>query len=166
MATITIRPGIKADHPLVLDSFLHAYGRSCYGSGVPARVLLSKMEALLASPSWTLSVACLPEEPDEILGFVVWRPEVVSDPTPSADPFTLRVFPLRQAGAVAWLQVKELYRRRGIARALWEHAGPHGDEVLSPFAVPDAVAALRRDGIRLRFRPYMPEYDAASPNSR
>lgn len=141
MATIEIREATEPEHVLVYDSILRTFGRSCYGHGVPARLLLSKAEALIASPRWRVSVAVLAEVPDEVCGFMLWRPEPIG---------------------LGWLQVKEPYRKRGVAKALLASALTHVPHAGIPcaFLVPEAAKLAASKGLTLRYRPYLPDCEA------
>ena len=136
MARLIIRDATPADHPFVEDFWRVYVSTSYFAFGTPAAVLIGKMRALLKSPQWRCIVACLPEVPEEILGYLVYRTE----------PF-----------ALAWCQVK--MKKRGIARMLFESAtGMTGGPVETAFFVPDVAEWLRAKGITLRFRPYLPEF--------
>ena len=136
MAKLIIRDATPADHPFVEDFWRVYVSESYFAFGTPAAVLIGKMRALLRAPSWRCIVACVPEVPEEILGYLVYRPE----------PF-----------AVAWCQTK--WKRQGIARFLFESArGATGGPIETAFIVPDVADWLRAKGITLRFRPYLPEF--------
>jgi hypothetical protein len=129
---IRIQDATPAHHALILDSFLHEYRRTMAAAHVPPAVLLSKMRALLAAPTWRALVAT--PDGDEVLGFLVYR----------------------DAQTVAWLQVKRIYRGRGVARALSAEAK------LSTFALDVAFMPDRKRAgwPQLRFRPYLPDVAA------
>jgi len=135
MAKLIIRDATTADHPFVEDFWRVYVSTSYYAYGTPAAVLIGKMRALLRAPSWRCIVACHPDVPEEILGYLVYRPE----------PF-----------ALAWCQTAKNLKRRGIARLLFESArGVTGGPIETAFFVPDVGEWLRAKGITLRFRPYI-----------
>jgi GNAT superfamily N-acetyltransferase len=126
---IRIQDATPAHHALILDSFLHEYRRTMAAAHTPPAVLLAKMRALLSAPTWRTLVAT--PDGDEVLGFVVYR----------------------DTSTAAWLQVKRIYRKRGVARALVNAAG------LSTFCLDVAFIPDRRKAgwPQLRFRPYLPD---------
>lgn len=133
-AQITLRPFEPGDRAFVLDSFLRGFGRSAYGEGVPARVLINMMEPLLVA--WDVTVAVAPD--GELLGWIV----------------------ARAPDAVGWLHVKPAFRRRGIGKALLARAGV-GKMVSAPFVATKLfdrpfMAVVAEKGYRVRMRPYLP----------
>jgi hypothetical protein len=126
---IQVTDATPAHHALILDSFLQEYRQSRAASHTPPAVLLAKMRQLLNSPTWRTLVAT--PDGDEVLGFLVYR----------------------DAGCAAWLQVKRIYRKRGVARALCATAG------LSTFCLDVAFMPDRRKAgwPQFRFRPYLPD---------
>lgn len=132
-----MRPGEASDHAIILDSFWERYHLSPYAHGAPGAVLRALMKPLLAS--WKVTVACHPDIPDEVLGYVVWR-----DPR-----------------CVAWLHVKGKYRRRGVAKAILGHIGCVPCEISSPFVAacpidqgaPQFTKLAESKGYIVRFRP-------------
>lgn len=129
MSDIAVQDATPAHHALILDSFLHEYRGTMAAKHTPPAVLLAKMRALLLSPTWRTLVAT--PDGDEVLGFLVYR----------------------DAGCAAWIQVKRIYRKRGVARALVNAAG------LSTFILDVAFMPDRRKAgwPQLRFRPYLPD---------
>lgn len=141
MAKIAVATSKPEHRALVLDSFAHQYRETSYGHGVPFAVLIAKMRALL-DDGWVTVVATPEGEPDNVLGFVVYRD-----------------FPRLQ---VAWLQVKAPYRRAHVATALWDTiAGPNQREIECAF-IDSKVAKMVKQlfGQTLRFRPYLPDISA------
>lgn len=145
MASIHLRPLQESDRHWILDSYLKTYGRSAYAEGVPGHLLIDLMEPLLIA--WDVSVAVSADDPAEALGWIVYK----------------------APDRVAWLFVKPVYRRSGVAKALLYRSGV-GKFVSAPF-VPtrlfgepfQRVATAR--GYRVRFRPYlhlMPTVELAS----
>jgi GNAT superfamily N-acetyltransferase len=136
MTPISIRPGVASDWAHVYDSFANEYRHSPHAKHTSDRQIKWSIGLLLKSPSWILTVACYPESPDEVCGWVLWA-----------------------GRAVAWLHVKPMYRRHGFARALMASIGVDGGEVETPF-VPHRteIAAnmpmwLESKGYKLRMRP-------------
>lgn len=136
MAQIHIRRMVAADKPFITDSFLGTFRKSDFGDGVPARVLLGLFEPLLAI--WDVFVAVSPDDSDEILGWICSR---------SPD-------------RVAWIYIKAIYRRAGVATSLLAHAGV-GRVLRAPFVATSRwfVEAAREKGFRIRYRPH--DRDAA-----
>lgn len=128
-ATIAIRPGVAGEHALVLATFCRSFGTAPQARTVPWAVLGDLMGRLLAR--WALLVAYEPDEPSEVLGYLVHDG------------------PAR----VGWLYVKPEYRGRGVARALLR-AGEVVRCVETPFA-PTAYWGR----YRLLSRPWLPLSD-------
>lgn len=129
MADIEIRAGVKSEHALVLATFCRGFSEAPAARDVPWSVLGDLMGRLLAR--WALLVAFEPDEPGEVLGYLVHDG------------------PRR----VAWLYVKPPYRGRGVARALLGAGEIQRGDVESPF-VPSAYAMGGR--FRLLSRPWLP----------
>lgn len=131
-AEILIRRGTEAEWALAFDSFLESYRDAPAAQGAPRGVLAGVFGAYLLQ--WRYLVACEPDTPEEIMGFVV----------------------ASSRGAVAWLQVKAQYRRKGVARALLNVAAVSKGKVLTPFLPGGALnAQLREKGYHLCHRPWM-----------
>ena len=130
-ANITIRKGTEAEWALAFDSFLEEYRRAPAAQRTTKGVLAGLFGSYLMQ--WRYLVACEPETPEEIMGFIVASSQ----------------------GAVAWVQVKAQYRRKGVATALLSAAGVKA-AVETPF-MPDRtlVGAIRDKGFRLYHRPWM-----------
>lgn len=98
----SIRPLDPADKNLILATFLRGlyYGDSWF-SMIPKDIFMSNYskiaEGLLNSPNVLVNVACLPEDPNVILGYSIV----------SADYLT-----------VHYVYVKSAWRKKGIAKAL------------------------------------------------
>jgi GNAT superfamily N-acetyltransferase len=103
---------------------------------------MAKMEALIAAPGWMFRVLCPEETPDEIMGLLVYRPPQK---------------PGSVVQSIAWVYVKDIYRQRGVARALLQHARINRGEVHCPFVDPEVAKRAAMKGWRLRFRPYLPD---------
>lgn len=131
-AEILIRKGTELEWKLAFDSFCEEY-REAPCAGGTTRALLAGMFGVYLM-QWRYLVACEPETPQEILGFIV----------------------ASSRGAVAWLQVKAPYRRRGVARALLNAADVTKGKVITPFLPGGALnAQLREHGYHLCHRPWM-----------
>lgn len=155
MAKLLIRKYQPDDRSLLLDTYVRTYRASQHARYASPDLLAEMMDGMLSPTSgWTTSVAVDPESPDVIFGWITWRP------TESATQ------PL-----VAWLQVRRQWRRRGIGKALTEHAGVSKGELEvggmvrrvdgpgSPFLVDLAEKA----GVTLRYRPFLPLLAASQP---
>jgi GNAT superfamily N-acetyltransferase len=136
VSIVSIRPGGQSDQALLFDSFIRTYGNTPHARGTPSRILEESMLSLLASDRWRFDIACATDEPTEILGMFVYRTGV----------------PQR----AAWLHVKQIWRGKGVARALLNHAGFRAGEVECAFLDPDSAKFAATKGFRLRFRPYLP----------
>lgn len=136
-AEIRIRKGTEAEWKLAFDSFLEEYHphRGCHApaaGGATRGVLAGIFGAYLMQ--WRYLVACEPDTPEEIMGFIVASSQ----------------------GSVAWIQVKAQYRRRGVARALLAAADIARGKVMTPFLPGGALnAQLREKGYHLCHRPWM-----------
>ncbi len=97
-----IRPSVSADKNLILATFLRGlyYGDSWY-SMIPKDIFMKNYsmvaEALLNSPNTRVTIACLPDDPNVILGYSIL----------SADCLT-----------VHYVYVKSAWRKQGIGKAL------------------------------------------------
>ncbi len=98
----SIRPLVEADKKLILATFLRGlyYGDSWF-SMIPKDIFMTNYSvianALLSSPNVLVNVACLPDDPNVILGYSIV----------SADYLT-----------VHYVYVKSAWRKNGIAKAL------------------------------------------------
>jgi GNAT superfamily N-acetyltransferase len=137
VAQIALRSGEKSDFPLILDAFWKSYSLSHHAKGVPAHWLRRLMLPLL--DSWQIVCAVAADDPDEVLGFVVYR----------------------DTRTIAWVHVKERYRRRGVAAALLAFVGVRKGEVFTPFLathLEDGASfpkIAHNLGYTVRFRPYL-----------
>ena len=137
-AEIRIRKGTESEWALAFDSFLEEYRSAPAAQGATRGVLAGIFGAYLMQ--WRYLVACEPDTPEEVMGFIIAAPNG-SSRTP----------------AVAWVQVKAQYRKRGVARNLLQHVGVSPRcAVLTPFLPGGALnAQLREKGYRLCHRPWM-----------
>jgi hypothetical protein len=119
-----IRPGRDSDKNFILATFLRGlyYGESFF-SRMPKDLFMNKYKlvanALVNDKNVLIKVACLPEDPDVVLGYSVL----------SADQQT-----------VFWVFVKSAWRKRGIAKSLLPqepkyvaHLTKLGDSLLCKF---------------------------------
>lgn len=101
-----IRQGTADDLGFVFKTWLkgYRYGSSIGRSGMRNAVFYREhhraIEAILQRPGAQTIISHLPDEPNIILGFLVYEP-----------------------GTIHWCHVKENFRRQGIARQLVQHAG-------------------------------------------
>jgi GNAT superfamily N-acetyltransferase len=131
-AEILIRRGTETEWSLAFDSFLESYRDAPAAQGATRGVLAGIFGAYLLQ--WRYLVACEPETPEEIMGFIV----------------------ASSRSAVAWIQVKAQYRRKGVARALLNAAAVARGRVPTPFLPGPALKAqLRERGYHLCHRPWM-----------
>jgi hypothetical protein len=140
MSDFEIRPGCTDDHRLVYSATARSMRSSPYYEDMPPETynafFSAWVSARLQSPAWSLSVACVAEVPDEIAGFLLYRPG-----TPPA---------------VGMVYVKDPYRLRGCAKLLLNTAGFRGGQ-----RYPAVLGSPRRfelaNGKRfyLRLSPYL-----------
>jgi GNAT superfamily N-acetyltransferase len=128
-----IRPFVESDLPYVTSSFYREYCRSEAARGSAAGVLDSAIKVLLGDPAWKTDICHLDGFPDEICGWMTWH-----DPT-----------------VLGWLDVKSIYRGRGIARALLAHANVGPGHIDTAFMLPSASKIAFNHGLNLHFRPYL-----------
>lgn len=132
-----IREGRTADWPCLKARFYDEFGQhSLAARGVPRQILMGKLLVLLESKAWRLITAVPEWDADEILGLLLYKPG---------------------ANAAAWLTVKEVYRGRGVGRALVDQAGIKPGNVDCAFIDPMAAKRAERHGYKLRYRPYLPD---------
>ena len=97
---ITLRPGVPDDKAFIMATWLRGlfYGDSWF-SLIPKNIFMKAyhaiLEAKLADPRTTVTVACLKDTPDVILGYSVSRGTVLD-----------------------WMHVKDSWRRIGIGKSL------------------------------------------------
>jgi GNAT superfamily N-acetyltransferase len=129
-----IRPFRPAeDLNYVTSSFGREYSRTPLAMGTPARVLDAAIKRLIEDPEWKLAVCHLEGFEDEICGWILWRDE----------------------STVGWVDVKHLYRRQGVARALVSHADLQRGRLNAAFCVPKVSQMAHRHGLCIDFRPYL-----------
>lgn len=103
-----IRAYKEADKNFILSTFLRGlyYGYndtppSIWGHEIPKDIFMDNYkkaaQAMLSNPRITIAVACLPEDPDIILGYSILNTE---------------------GTILHWCFVKTVWRRKGIAKAL------------------------------------------------
>lgn len=99
-----IRPSTKEDVSFVMDSWLRSFRKSPYSGVVPRNLYVqvySECIRQLLARGARLMVACNPEAPEQILGFICYE----------------------SPGVLHYVYVKELYRDSGIAKSLVAYAG-------------------------------------------
>lgn len=137
MAKIDIIPALEEHRAFMLDAFSREYAdNGAHSSGIPPRVFLPKMEAILRADGWSALVATPEGMPSEILGFVVFH---------------------RLKSQAAWIHVKKIWRRKGIGAALWSATEISDTRINCAFLTPDMVKLTKGFGFFLRFRPYIPD---------
>lgn len=96
---VIIRGIVQADIPFIINSWLKSFRSSRWAGSLPNNVYWDAyhkaIEVILERPDTTVSVACLSENPDQILGYIVYCPD-----------------------AVHYLYVKLSLRRHGIGKRL------------------------------------------------
>lgn len=151
-ATISIRQGIVGDRALVLSSFRTTLkqAHSPYTEGVPSKLLVAKFEELLNAPDWRQLVACLETEPNEVLGWFLFRPATVMQ-------VRRKRLPVPQAAA--WICVKPEWQRIGVAKALFLAAKLAPSSILCAFDWP-AFSGNVYARTHFIFAPYLPDVAA------
>ncbi len=135
-----IREARESDQSFVLDSFCREYLSTPYAQGASFGTIRGLMFDLLASPKWQCLVGCDDENEDEIYGYVVYRVHS-DDHTPQS---------------VAWLHVKNIYRRQGFGAQLLTASVPAWSAPIHcPFLSPRVLKLALRFNLTLRFRPYL-----------
>lgn len=131
-----------------MDSFVTVYSQAPHARGASRAVLASLMEPVLRA--WRTRVAVDPDN-GQIVGFCIFE---------------------RRAPRIAWVQVRDVWRRKGVATALLSDSGSVRAEVETPFMVqriglikhgdrrwestgPKLVDLAQKNGVTLRFRPYL-----------
>ena len=99
-----LRPAAAGDAPFVLDSWRRSYGdaQNAHAPSLETYIRAQRRVIEQCLSTSETAVAHWPGEPDHILGWVCYRP----GPKP----------------VVHYLFVKQLYRGRGLGRALLDHA--------------------------------------------
>jgi GNAT superfamily N-acetyltransferase len=97
-----VRDMVESDKAFIYSTILHGlyYGDSWF-SQIPKDIFMNNykniISAIIDNPKNFVKVACLPEDPDVILGYSIISPTMKR---------------------IAWVYVKEKWRRRGIGRYL------------------------------------------------
>lgn len=97
-----VRPAKDSDKAFILATFLRGvyYGDSWF-SLIPKDIFMNNYkyiaEDLLSNPNTIVTIACLPEDPDVILGYSILG---------------------KYYQRLDWVYVKSAWRRKGIAKAL------------------------------------------------
>lgn len=142
MIDVTIRAGTPHDHNYVIQSWVRANqgtaaAKSCH------RVYYSEhhatVAALLRRPTVHLTVACLPDDPDALMGWAVTEPDTIH-----------------------YVLVRAEARRQGIARQLLSVLGFSRESACQISHVPHVlvdlpgVSQLQRDGRTIPMRTKSP----------
>jgi GNAT superfamily N-acetyltransferase len=121
--TIT-RPATFDDHPFIVVT----WSKSVRQHAMYANGMTREVAADLLPCSWNILVACHPEEPFVVLGWVIFR----------------------DSRTVAWTYVRPEVRGRGIARQLWHDAGIDRNATIeAPFRTRNMT------GWRIKWRPWI-----------
>lgn len=131
---LLIRPAGPDEANYIRDSFWRAYRHSHYAHGTDPRLLIDLLTRLLVHPEWSTLVCVEPTVPDEVLAWVTYK----------------------NAATIAWIDVKPMYRGRGIAQRLLQHIGVRPGPIACAFIDPRADKFARPRGLVLRYRPYLP----------
>lgn len=131
---LKIIPAGPEHRNFILKTFCIEYSKIHH---ISKNVAAAKMSVLL--DSWKTEIATVDGAPGEIMGFLVYR----------------------DRGMLAWLYVKQLYRRHGVAKTLLTHADVWPGAVDVAFFSPHAAKLARDHGYTLRWRPYEPDCEAA-----
>jgi GNAT superfamily N-acetyltransferase len=144
MTTVSIRSAAIDDRPYLLNTMRETLARnSAHCQGLYPEVMNQLLEPVLAT--FSAAVVTPANDPNTILGFIVWR-----------------------AGVVAFLYVRERLRRKGFATQLLKHADIRAgavDVVFMVTKVPGAgvdggpgklPAMARAAGYDLHYKPHIP----------
>ncbi len=97
---VQVRDGVESDKNFILATFLRGlyYGDSWF-SIIPKNVFMDnyKVIAEILVQKGNIKVACLPEDPDVIIGYSILSPDFQG---------------------IHWVYVKSAWRKKGIAKAL------------------------------------------------
>lgn len=100
-----LRDGVADDHNFVKQTWLKCYRHSAFARAIRDSVFFRFhhpiVERILERPGTSVRVACLPDAPEVILGYLV-----------------------HEGGVVHWVYVKGAFRRLGIASRLAENLPP------------------------------------------
>jgi len=131
---LIVRKATEGDLAFVLDSFTKDYARVPYTEGLTRSQVRNLMVTLLSAPGWCCSILCDDEERDEIIAYAVWKAKDV----------------------IAWLHVKGIYRRRGMAKRLLNAIGARPGPIRTPNPPGSKLArAARARGWQIHPRPYL-----------
>lgn len=96
-----LRAGVPDDHNFIKQTWLKCYRNSAFARAIRDSVFFAFhhpiVERILARPGTAIRVACLPDAPEVILGYLV-----------------------HEGGVVHWVYTKGAFRRLGIASRLAE----------------------------------------------
>lgn len=142
MLAICCRPVTAPDLPFVIRSFLESWAGTEHAIevrrelGIERPALLDAVRRLLAAVlarGFAVTVACDPEDPDTLYGYVVHRGNVC-----------------------AWLYVRSTARRLGVATRLMAEAGfVPGRPLTAVFARIATISEARRKGWVVRINPFL-----------
>lgn len=99
---VAVRDGVESDRSFIFATFLRGlfYGDSVF-SEVPKSIFMTNyhkvIEHILNSPSTAVKVACLREDPEVILGYVILKPD---------------------SNAIVWAFCKKAWRGIGLIKSL------------------------------------------------
>jgi GNAT superfamily N-acetyltransferase len=102
MSKFIIRERASTDDAFIYTSFLKGlrYGSSEWLSKMPEGMFYNQfnkyLKNLIERPQITIKIACLPDDPDVILGYIVY-----------------------ESGCIHWIFVKDSFRRMGIGKMLF-----------------------------------------------
>ena len=129
---LTVRPATGDDSAYVMDSFVHEFGASVYADGL-GRGRVRRLMLDCWGAGFAPSVLYESDTPDEIIAWCMHRHD-----------------------AVAWVHVKGIYRRHGMAKELLGRLGIAKGKILTPFVPSPAFAReARRHGWNLCHRPWI-----------
>lgn len=132
---IHVRLATDADLPFVYKSILKTFHFDSDARKIPQQAYFpghgKKLEACLQRPTSKLAIACLPDDPATILGFL-----------------------LAEGKLVHFVYCKAHFRRMGIARTLFEALGLSLPAITATHLTNQATRILHEKGIALAYDPY------------
>jgi len=130
---LVTRAAVADDLPFVFNSFTLEYARSIFAEGMSRVAVRQLIVNYVLDYRWKVRILIDDETPDEIIGYVIFKDET----------------------HVAWLYVKGIYRRKGLAsRLLHDICVAKGPIKATFIPSPDFSRKARSKGWNLLHRPW------------
>lgn len=133
---ITTRTPVAEDAAFILSTWLKGllYGGDALYRKIPKDIYYANhhkvLEKILSSPSTTVKIACLKEDPEVILGYIVYRT-------------------FESQSVIDWIFVKKNWRGIGIANSLFPH------NVYAVTSLTKAGESIMQKHSKVVFNPYI-----------